>query len=640
MPGLAARLTEGVAAVRAHRHVGRVIPVGLAALGALMLQLARLQLRRARRLAQDKRLREAFVAVRSRLPTLAQLGLLGEAVLLATGASRRLARGADRLAGVLRGAGAGLFEAAGAALAGCDEEGEGGGEEGRAIEGYFEAWQNVGQATDDCAARLLEAHLALEASVGRLEARRAGCLEQASELELALVRSETELRLKMRPRVWLLSWLGPRLSEDEATLAKDQLHTQWTMTGASLERLTKEMADLKNESQGVASRGVMELRQLSKPLGERLILLRPGPRAATSFPELLAGSPATVTTREVGAKVRNLMQSMTTADGRQNLRVVEAAEEASRATLEPPPQSVVPMPARPLEERDGEWRISGVYKHQVLKAGLRRLDENWPALALLEFPQAGLMDVGRGLMRESLFREMLSGSLRLQSVPVNDVAAAQRDLERLSLRQLLRLRVHHLDFTPSGCGADTISTVGSTHEAFLTKLDARLFEQLGRKAVGKFAQGATQFHRLGLEAVFFASAASSLSTARLWCWWLADDRRVYFDPAKFEAFGDFPASDGVLEVTDYSKVDRHEPTGRLQWLDWRIRLVTEEALLVAGPLGGGAGGESAGVVAGNPASEGAWQGAGADSTAASGLSEGLLQRMRGGLRKVEGRPAV
>ena len=52
---------------------------------------------------------------------------------------------------------------------------------------------------------------------------------------------------------------------------------------------------------------------------------------------------------------------------------------------------------------------------------------------------------------------------------------------------MLRLRVLHLDYTPSGAGADSVSTVGSAHEAFLAMLDGRLMRLLGRTAAGRVA---------------------------------------------------------------------------------------------------------------------------------------------------------
>merc|ERR1719210_428436 len=121
-------------------------------------------------------------------------------------------------------------------------------------------------------------------------------------------------------------------------------------------------------------------------------------------------------------------------------------------------------PVDQLSER--EWRIKGVYDHQVLKAGLRRLDIEWTSGA------TGLFDLPRGkdgsalLFRESLFRDLLAGKIQLQSVPVNDVSAAQNDIKRLSLLQLLHLRVQHIDFTPSGSSIDTVVSAGNAHETF------------------------------------------------------------------------------------------------------------------------------------------------------------------------------
>mmetsp|Transcript_62615 Transcript_62615/g.197709 ORF Transcript_62615/g.197709 Transcript_62615/m.197709 type:complete len:148 (-) Transcript_62615:67-510(-) len=46
--------------------------------------------------------------------------------------------------------------------------------------------------------------------------------------------------------------------------------------------------------------------------------------------------------------------------------------------------------------------------------------------------------------------------------------------------------------------------------------------------------------------------------------WVTNDRRIFFHPERFRSEGAFPAG-GVLEVTEYSKSDRHEPTGKLRW---------------------------------------------------------------------------
>lgn len=254
---------------------------------------------------------------------------------------------------------------------------------------------------------------------------------------------------------------------------------------------------------------------------------------------------------------------------------------------------------------DGQWRIKGVYEHQVLKAGLRQLSERWcqDQADLLSFPKGS---DGRPLMfREKFFRDLLEGSVRLQSLPARDISSAQPDIKHLALPQLLHLRVLHLDYSPSGVGADTVHSVGGTQEAFMATLDSELFRLLGRRAMGLNGEGKTwgsrgrvgvaenadisDVHRLGREAVFLVSAAAAIPAVPWWAWWVTDERRRFFDASKFTSVEHFPrGKDGVLEVTDYSKPDRHEPTGRLRWFDWKVCLVPEECQLSAAPLRPGA----------------------------------------------------
>lgn len=245
------------------------------------------------------------------------------------------------------------------------------------------------------------------------------------------------------------------------------------------------------------------------------------------------------------------------------------------------------------------WRISGIYEHQVLKAGLRQLDDTWSVDGLLQLPRA--KDGGSILMRESLFRDMLEGTIQLQSVPANDVAAAQRDVPRLTLRQLLRLRVLHLDFTPSGSGADSgVTGVGGTHEAFLTILDSSLFHRLGESATSALGDDGLldSHHRLGRQVVFLIAAAAAVPAPTWWCWWLTEKRRVFFNADQFVCACHFPeGDDGVLEVTDMSKADRNDPTGGLRWFDWRVNVVRAEVDLSATPLSSSASGAVPGTAA-------------------------------------------
>lgn len=250
------------------------------------------------------------------------------------------------------------------------------------------------------------------------------------------------------------------------------------------------------------------------------------------------------------------------------LEAQRGVQEQRDATREPPLAHQTP---------EGDWRISGVYEHQVLKCGLRILDETWSEDALCEFPQ-------NNLIRRGLMTDLLKGIIRLQSVHRNDISSAQYDLRVLTARQLLRLRVLHLGFTPSGCGSDVVGTLGGTHEAFLASMDRLLFEKLGRQAIGSAEAEtltASELHRLGREAVFLTAAAAAIKSPSWWVLWLTSERRVFFHVGRFAVAVEFPPAEdgGVLEVIDLSTPDSQEPTGRLRWFDWRVSLVTQEAKL-------------------------------------------------------------
>jgi len=225
---------------------------------------------------------------------------------------------------------------------------------------------------------------------------------------------------------------------------------------------------------------------------------------------------------------------------------------------------------------------------------LRLLDASLPLEALETFPRG--RDGGSTLFRERLLADLMSGARELRSVVSSDVVAAQRDVHSLSLRQLLRLRVRHLDFVPSGCGSDTVTGVGGAHEAFLSAVDNRMFRLLGETVAGPFAtQLDVDMHRLGREAVLLVAAASAVTVSSWWCWWIMGELRVFLHVGNLSSCGasgpividSFPEGvAGVLEVTDYSKADRHEPTGTLRWFDWRVDLVACESALSDGPNGG------------------------------------------------------
>lgn len=283
----------------------------------------------------------------------------------------------------------------------------------------------------------------------------------------------------------------------------------------------------------------------------------------------------------MSSKVMRLMKALGDSEERQKLLEEEEDSGAhhTKATYGSGDQALRDASREPPHVRDmgdGELRIAGVYEHQLLKCGLRLLDEAWAEEGMPELPP-------QRLFRRSLLAELLAGTRSLQSVTANDVTAAQCDLRQLSARQLLRLRVAHLEFTPSGSGSDVVGTLGGAHEVFMHSNDSLLFEKLGQQAASTLSlQPEPNFHSLGRQMVFYYAAARAVQSPEWWVLWLGE-RRVFVHGSKLQLADTFPAEGGVLEADDMSKADTLEPTGRLRWFEWRIRHVTEESLLSAPP---------------------------------------------------------
>jgi len=226
---------------------------------------------------------------------------------------------------------------------------------------------------------------------------------------------------------------------------------------------------------------------------------------------------------------------------------------------------------------NGTWQISDFYVHMGAKIGLRCLDRDWNTDELFVFPQDG-----KTISKQSTFERMLRGELFLKSMIGNEISACQSDLVRLSLRQLLRLCVLHIDFTPSGCGSNTVHGAQGHHESFMNTLNGLVFKRLGTKAmVGlqglELADLESNSWQLGHYAVLFKSASEALSEHAWWSWRLPfGDHRVFFNPSEFNSLHSFPEDSGVYVMTDLSKRDKHEPTGHLMWMDWRIEAVTTQ----------------------------------------------------------------
>lgn len=606
----------------------------------LLLQHARRRWQAVVRKALECKLAEAQGLVQTRLPVTAELPGLRTALAEAGGRAAQLSDSAGQLERVLTQAGDGLLAAFGDAE--VSEANNGEDTDRSAVQEFLVAWREVGETSTSCGSELLQAGASLKEASEKAVAVGRQCLSEAEQIQQDLAQAEVE-RQRLEAHRGFLAGLFHRKSKllpEDAGARREQLELNWGIAEASLCRLAKDLQAAKDSTSQAVIHGLEALRVPVRPVGEQLIRLRPGGEAAEQVEEKAAENATEKTARAparsrpvTGQKVADLMSNMVTSEGRQKLREVEAAAEDAEDSR---PQHVEILRKPPVESRgEEEWRICGVYTHQVLKAGLRQLDDAWPVDELFEFSRGGNLDAGRGLKMESLLRNLLAGSIRLQSVPAVDVSAAQYDLRRLSLRQLLRIRVHHLEFTPSGSGADSVSTVGAHHQGFMSTLDGTLFKLLGKYAVGDLAAATDDFHRLGREAVLLAAAQAGLSEtpARRWCWCLDDSRRAYFDVAAYACTEHFP-EEGVFEVVDLSKRDAHEPTGRLQWFDWRVQVIRDASLLTAKPLSQ--------VVAEEP-SAGAVEATdsapvspvrSAIAASAMGFDAAKLQDLRGNLKKV------
>lgn len=609
-----------------------VVPLGAATTVALATEYVRRRVKRDRQAREAKQLSEAEFVVRQCLPIVDRFTDLDRGAAGATERARRLANDVEKMSQILRRTGEELQEAF------ADfEVVDGDDPDDRACAELFVAWREVGEAKLACAARVDALAVDFSALVAKVEDGRVSAVEEAKRQLQAQARADIEAAQPLQH--WLVALVHARKPPAELQRHADELRI---LTSACFEQLSQAAEAARLQVGKALSELLAEAREPAKLVGEKLVVLKPAgsmrkslttKRAGTRI-ELLkqrmgtpegrqalrtvedahnagedvqsalraADAAAMVPKPEVKATTDKIvkLKSMATSEGRQALREQEAAEEALKPPPPPPPDPLA-MRVPPSEQLEqARWRVRGLYEHMVLKIGLRLLDEEWSTEGLQEFPRKATG--ASALFREGFISKLLAGSIRLQSITGNDISAAQPDLKLLSLRQLLRIRVLHLDFTPSGCGADSVTSVGGTHEAFLSSLDSLMFQSLGNKALKELASAMPEIdlqseaHRLGREAVLLTAAGAAVpgesgGATRWWCWWLNNSRRVFFQVARFQASTSFPASEGgAFEVLDQSYRDKHEPTGRLRWLDWRVDLCsTEGSLSPTRPQTGGAG---------------------------------------------------
>jgi len=546
------------------------VALGMGAAAALAI-MTHYKLSSMRRRAARQRWAEAEQRIREQFPMFDKITLQVAASAFTSDRAERLSNGVKKIALILRHTGHELQEA----FKDCHLTRNSGHDDyDNTVMDFFVAWREVGEAKISCSAQMLAFVTKLSAAAAELEQKSKRNSDDAKQLQNTLVEEATKLAIAKCSRWFTWFRWGVKTIDSDSGLEQQALNEKRAVVTATLSRLLENSETMQSSGNTAITNALEDVRRAAKPVGEKLGQLRSSCNAGSARPRAPVAN----------SHVDKLLNKITTAEGRQELRKVEEVKAAEAAKENGPSKQSVetPMLAPPTKQlNEGSWRIQGLYEHQALKVGLRRLDVSWEVDSLLEFPRG--KDGGALLFRELLFKQLLMGKIRLQSVTGNDIAAAQRDLDSLSLRQLLRLRIQHIDFTPSGCGADTVSAVGGTHEAFLSKLDGLLFRGLGVKAAGEFVS-TLDAHKLGREAVLFTAGAASISSPQWWCWWLTEERRTFFHAANFACTAIFPNGESVLEVTDLSKRDRHEPTGSLRWLDWRIDAVAEESKLSPAPM--------------------------------------------------------
>jgi len=148
------------------------------------------------------------------------------------------------------------------------------------------------------------------------------------------------------------------------------------------------------------------------------------------------------------------------------------------------PSSSSFVKSHPLEKGGSreQWRLENMPEQRVLETGLTALQTKLPP----DSPPSPSGKRGSMVLRASFFERLLGGAVELKACPPSDVAAAQGDLKKLTLNQLLSLRIITQGFPTTSVGAFTV------HSNFLGALSAELLQKLGARALGDSAESATR----------------------------------------------------------------------------------------------------------------------------------------------------
>lgn len=215
----------------------------------------------------------------------------------------------------------------------------------------------------------------------------------------------------------------------------------------------------------------------------------------------------------------------------------------------------------PVVRTEWGWCLRGCCKEQALGMGLLHLSTR------LHIFEDGGVSARNHFLRGQLMSNLCDGSTHLSQVHPGDLAAAQGDVTKLAMSQLLFLGIKYGRAVERGPQGD-----------FLKIVDNILHERLGLCALKMLnltkPMQKEEVRKLGREAVLLVAVGAAIPTTRFWNWWVGE-RSTFFNITTFSCHSTFPQS-GVLEFSDSSK------TGNISGsvMDWQIHLVTDARDLV------------------------------------------------------------
>lgn len=159
-----------------------------------------------------------------------------------------------------------------------------------------------------------------------------------------------------------------------------------------------------------------------------------------------------------------------------------------------------------------KMKLANLQEHNVLKAGIQALHEAFVVSRqanVTELPRRPNGTVAVMASSASFLTRLLGNEIQFEACMKTDIAAAQPDLKKLSLEQLLAIRSRTLEFS-------TESLSHSAHTGFLTMVDKHLFENLVRRltrapAADSLPTNNETLTALGVRVVLILGAAKKLA---------------------------------------------------------------------------------------------------------------------------------